>query len=100
MVSPWSCRFVYYSLYHMVSTTKIAVRGGKQLSSHYTRTAAYLTVFWISYPTVWLLGPSGLGLAQATTELIAFIFLPIFSKVGFSILDLNGLRHLEKGRAL
>ncbi|APH03280.1 bacteriorhodopsin [Bacillus weihaiensis] len=79
---------------------KIAVRGGKQLSSHYTRTAAYLTVFWISYPTVWLLGPSGLGLAQATTELIAFIFLPIFSKVGFSILDLNGLRHLEKGRAL
>ncbi|WP_226668950.1 bacteriorhodopsin [Metabacillus litoralis] len=72
----------------------IADNRGLALSKHYKKTAAYLTVFWISYPTVWIIGPSGLGLTQELTDVTAFIILPIFSKVGFSILDLNGLRKL------
>ncbi|UII57580.1 bacteriorhodopsin [Cytobacillus spongiae] len=74
---------------------KMAFRGSQELGKHYQRTALYLTAFWISYPTVWLLGPSALGLTQNGTEVLAFILLPIFSKVGFSILDLNGLRKLN-----
>lgn len=74
---------------------RIADSSGEGLSKHYKRTALYLTLFWILYPTVWLIGPSGLGLAQHVTDLVAFIILPIFSKVGFSILDLLGLRKLE-----
>ncbi|MBM7660334.1 bacteriorhodopsin [Bacillus mesophilus] len=73
---------------------KIADSSGLELSKHYKRTAAYLTLFWIAYPTVWLLGPSGLGLTQNITDVTAFIILPIFSKVGFSILDLWGLRKI------
>ncbi|TYS72561.1 lactococcin [Rossellomorea aquimaris] len=72
----------------------IAKSSDKQLGKHYTHTALYLTAFWFTYPTVWLLGPSGLGLTQDGVEVLAFIILPIFSKVGFSILDLGGLRKL------
>ncbi|MCT2536507.1 bacteriorhodopsin [Aquibacillus koreensis] len=73
---------------------QIATTSSEELGKHYTRTALYLTLFWIAYPTVWLLGPSGLGLTQSIVDLLAFIILPIFSKVGFSILDLAGLRRL------
>ncbi|WP_456277955.1 bacteriorhodopsin [Bacillus sp. AK128] len=73
---------------------KIAHSSGKDLGKHYKRTALYLTLFWIAYPTVWLLGPSGLGFTQNSTDVLAFIVLPIFSKIGFSILDLWGLRKI------
>lgn len=80
---------------------RIAKSSSDELSKHYNRTALYLTVFWIAYPTVWILGPSGLGLTQNVTDVTAFIVLPIFSKVGFSILDLWGLRKigLQKGNS-
>ncbi|KGX92319.1 lactococcin [Pontibacillus halophilus JSM 076056 = DSM 19796] len=74
----------------------IADAGGHELSKHYKRTAAYLTSFWVLYPTIWLLGPSGIGLAQEMVDVIGFVVLPIFSKVGFSILDLHGLRKLRE----
>ncbi len=74
---------------------QIADRSGHKLAIHYRRTAAYLTCFWILYPTVWVLGPSGVGLTQQTVDVLAFIILPIFSKVGFSVLDLYGLRRLR-----
>ncbi|MGM0847106.1 MAG: bacteriorhodopsin [Bacillota bacterium] len=73
---------------------KIAKSSDEQLSKHYNRTALYLTAFWFAYPTVWILGPSGLGITQSGIDVLAFIILPIFSKVGFSILDLGGLRKL------
>ncbi|MGP4070065.1 bacteriorhodopsin [Halobacillus sp. B29] len=74
----------------------IADSFGSRLSIHYKRSAAYLTFFWVLYPTVWLLGPSGAGLTQQAVDVLGFIILPIFSKVGFSILDLHGLRNLEE----
>ncbi|WP_226584087.1 bacteriorhodopsin [Halobacillus litoralis] len=75
---------------------RIADTFGHKLSVHYRRCAAYLTCFWVLYPTAWLLGPSGVGLTQDMVDVAAFIILPIFSKVGFSILDLHGLRRLYK----
>ncbi|WP_246938816.1 bacteriorhodopsin [Bacillus pinisoli] len=71
---------------------KIAKSSSAELYKHYNRSAAYLTFFWIGYPTVWILGPSGLAILQDSIAILSFIILPIFSKVGFSILDLWGLR--------
>jgi bacteriorhodopsin len=62
----------------------------------YTRLAAYLTIFWIGYPLTWLLGPSGIGLFSQEVDTLLFIFLPVFSKVGFSLYDLSMLRNLDK----
>ena len=66
----------------------------------YDRVATYLALFWIGYPLTWILGPSGLGVVSQPVDTALFILLPIFSKVGFSILDLGLLRKLggEKGR--
>ena len=68
----------------------------------YDRVATYLALFWIGYPLTWILGPSGLGVVGQSVDTALFILLPIFSKVGFSILDLGLLRKLggDKGHAL
>lgn len=66
-----------------------------RIAGIYNRLAAYLTVFWIGYPLVWLIGPSGLGIVSQSVDTVLFIVLPIFSKVGFSIFDLWQLRGLS-----
>ncbi len=68
---------------------------GRQLSELYDKLAAYFTVFWICYPIVWIIGPSGLAWINQTFETFLFCLLPFFSKVGFSFLDLHGLRSLH-----
>lgn len=70
-----------------------------ELSNLYNKLAIYLTVLWICYPTVWILGPSGIGLFNQTIDTLLFCVLPFFSKVGFSFLDLRGLRNLKNVRA-
>ena len=74
---------------------RIAYSEGKDLGSVYDKVAGYLCAFWLGYPLVWLLGPSGLGILSQTVDTWMFIVLPIFSKVGFSILDLYLLRQLS-----
>ncbi|MBW4542416.1 MAG: bacteriorhodopsin [Myxacorys chilensis ATA2-1-KO14] len=69
---------------------------GIEISSLYDKLVAYFTLFWISYPIAWLIGPSGLGWVNQTVETFLFCLLPFFSKVGFSYLDLNGLRRLNR----
>jgi bacteriorhodopsin len=63
-----------------------------EIGKVYRTVAAYLAMFWIGYPLTWILGPSGLGLVSQAVDTTLFILLPIFSKVGFSILDLGMLR--------
>ena len=75
---------------------RVAARQGARLSGIYDKLALYLTVLWFGYPAVWLLGPSGFGLLNQTTDTLLFVVLPFFSKVVFSILDLSWLRGLEK----
>ena len=69
-----------------------------ELSNLYDKLATYFTVLWIGYPTVWILGPSGIGLFNQTIDTLLFCILPFFSKVGFSFLDLHGLRNLYSTR--
>ncbi|WP_167852032.1 bacteriorhodopsin [Hymenobacter elongatus] len=73
---------------------RIAFDSDPELGGIYTKLASVLTVLWFSYPTIWALGPSGLGLLNQTTETLLFVVVPFFSKVGFSILDLQYLRDL------
>lgn len=69
---------------------------GADLSSFYNKLTAYFTVLWICYPIVWILGPSGFGVFNQTVDTFLFCLIPFFSKVGFSYLDLNGLRNLHR----
>lgn len=73
---------------------QIALDSDPELGGIYTKLVGFLTVLWISYPTIWALGPSGLGMFSQTIETALFVVVPFFSKVGFSIMDLNYLRDL------
>lgn len=73
----------------------IAQKQHQNLYRLYLFLATYLSVLWIGYPTVWLIGPSGLALVNQRIDTYLFVFLPIFSKVGFGLLDLIGLRKLN-----
>jgi len=73
----------------------IANTQGPDLARVFSRVAGLLTVLWIAYPTVWLLGPSGLGLLNQTIDTALFVFVPIISKVGWSFFDLRELRALK-----
>lgn len=80
----------------------LAAAGGADLKGVYDRSAGFLTVLWVAYPTIWALGPSGLGVLSQPVETALFVVVPVLSKVGFSIVDLSGLRGLrpaEVGRA-
>ena len=65
-----------------------------RVAKAYDKVAAFLTVLWVGYPTIWLLGPSGLAVFGRTVDTALFVLLPIVSKVGFSIYDLSQLRKL------
>lgn len=102
--SPDSLKYIWYSLgvialviillITWIPLKKIADRD-EHLSKHYKRVALYLTIFWVMYPTAWILGASGIGLTQGFIDTLAFIILPIFSKVGFGLLDVHGLRKMK-----
>jgi bacteriorhodopsin len=75
---------------------RIADSQGPELGRTYRRVAAYLTIFWVGYPLTWILGPSGTRWLGQDVDTILFVVLPIFSKVGFSLLDLSELRRLRE----
>ena len=72
-------------------------RHDAEVSDAYGKVAVYLALFWVGYPLTWILGPSGLGVVSQTVDTTLFILLPVFSKVGFSILDLGLLRRMGGG---
>ena len=73
----------------------IARNQGQNLYRLYIFLATYLTILWIGYPAAWIIGPSGLKIVSQNIDSYLFVILPIFSKVGFGLLDLLGLRKLK-----
>ena len=67
---------------------------GGELAALHNHLTVYFTVLWIGYPIAWIIGPSGLGWVNQDIDTLLFCVLPFFSKVGFSFLDLHGLRNL------
>lgn len=78
-----------------VPLRKIVKSQNEDLYKTYNQLAVYLTIFWIGYPTAWILGPSGLGIVSQQIDTYAFTILPAFSKVGFGIFTLYKLRKLN-----
>lgn len=68
---------------------------GSELARLYQKLTTYFTVLWIGYPVVWIIGPSGFGFINQDIDTLLFCILPFFSKVGFSFLELHGLRGLQ-----
>ena len=68
------------------------------LGAVYDRSAGLLTALWVLYPTIWMLGPSGVGAIGQSLETILFVVVPVVSKVGWSLFDLGQLRRYMDGR--
>ncbi|MCA0989755.1 bacteriorhodopsin [Guptibacillus hwajinpoensis] len=103
--SPDTLKYIWYSLGLVALAIILRIIWGPlkrmanesdQLAKHYKRMAIYLTSFWVLYPLAWFFGASGVGLTKGMVDTLAFIVLPIFSKVGFGILDLHGLRKIKE----
>jgi bacteriorhodopsin len=77
---------------------RVAQESDAEIGVIYRKLAGFLTLLWISYPTIWALGPSGLAVFNQTLETALFVAVPFLSKVGFSILDLSYLRNLATRR--
>lgn len=69
---------------------------GPEIAGVYRSSALFLTIQWLAYPLVWLIGKMGLDLLDATTTTILFIILPIISKAGFGFFNLTKLRALPE----
>jgi bacteriorhodopsin len=67
---------------------------GPEIERVYRKSALFLTIQWLAYPTVWALGSMGLDLLDSTTTTVLFIILPIISKAGFGFFNLMLLRQL------
>jgi bacteriorhodopsin len=103
-LSVGATRFVFYGIgvaalllifYIVFGPLREVARHDARVSRIYGIVSGYLALFWIGYPLTWILGPSGLGVVSQTVDTILFVLLPIFSKVGFSIVDLSLLRKME-----
>jgi bacteriorhodopsin len=62
------------------------------LARSYTTLAGYISVFFVTYPTVWYLSeviyPSGPGIFGAFETSVAFVVLPFFCKQVYGFLDM------------
>lgn len=60
--------------------------------------ASMLTVLWIIYPIVWLIGTEGAGLVSAPVEVFLFAVLDVLAKIAFGAILLGGLRRASGGQ--
>lgn len=108
-LSPTPVRYVWYGLGVVaflvilyliwVPLRAKAESQGPEMAAIFRRVAGLLSVLWVAYPAVWLLGPSGLGLLDQSMDSLLFTLVPILSKVGWSIVDLSSLRSLNERKA-
>ena len=75
---------VYYVLWGPM--LKLAKARSAQIGRVYTRNAAILSVLWLLYPVVFLLGSEGLNVVGAAAVLAAFAILDLLAKVGYGLL--------------
>ena len=101
-LSPAPARFVFFGLgvgallvlFGLVwgPLRREAYSKGTGLGSVFDKSAGLLGLLWVGYPTLWILGPSGIGLLSQPVETALFVVLPVVSKVGWSLFDLGHLR--------
>ena len=75
---------VYYVLW--APLMQAAKARSAEIGRIYTRNAAILSVLWLIYPIVFLLGSEGVGTIALGTEIAAFAILDLLAKVGYGLL--------------
>jgi bacteriorhodopsin len=68
----------------------------KEIAGVYRKSAIFLTVQWLLYPLVWLIGAPGLEWIDSTVTTALFVIIPIISKAGFGFFNLTLLRNMEE----
>jgi len=58
----------------------------------YKRGTLVLSVLWIVYPILFIIGTEALGLISASTETLLFMIVDVTAKVGFGFLLLSGIK--------
>ena len=70
------------------------------LARSYTTLSAYISIFFVLYPTVWYLSetiyPAGPGIFGAFETSVAFVILPFFCKQAYGFLDMYLIHEAEE----
>jgi bacteriorhodopsin len=74
---------------------RISKTQGKGIEKVYVASAVYLSVQWVLYPIVWLIGQPGIQAIDSFTTTLLFLILPVVSKAGFGFFNLIKLRNLD-----
>lgn len=85
---------VLYMLFGKLLSTVKAV-GGKKLTRLYTTLSLYLSVLWLAYPVVWLVGTTGQANISFLTENSYYTVLDLLAKVGFGFLLVWNVKKLS-----
>ncbi|MBC5991948.1 bacteriorhodopsin [Pontibacter sp. SD6] len=72
----------------------IAKTQGENITRVYRGSAMFLTIQWLLYPIVWLIGDTGMKVVSPFTTTVLFLIIPIVSKAGFGFFNLLKLRDL------
>jgi len=79
---------------------KMAKETSDVLARSYTTLSAYISIFFVLYPTVWYLSetiyPAGPGIFGAFETSVAFVILPFFCKQAYGFLDMYLIHEAEE----
>ena len=89
-----SCVFFLLVLWAVYGPAKEYV--ASEMKPLYTRLLTILTVLWLIYPVLWLLGTEGVGTLSLTGEIAVFAVIDVLAKVGFGILLVSGVGRTSK----
>lgn len=77
---------------------KAAAGQSKAVNGLFTRLAGVLTILWLIYPVLWIIGTEGLGEISLDTEITLFAIIDLLAKVGFGLLLVTGVISVYSGR--
>lgn len=89
-----SCTFFLLVLWAVYGPAKEYV--ASEMKPLYTRLLMILTVLWLIYPVLWVLGTEGTSTLDMTGEIAVFAVIDVLAKVGFGILLVSGVGRTSK----
>lgn len=91
-----SCLFFLVVLWKMFGEAKVlAQKKNKRSARVYMGLLTFLTIAWVCYPLVWLLGNSGYNVMTLTDETLVYAVLDISSKAVFGLLIVLNVAKLD-----
>ncbi|MBJ7470970.1 MAG: bacteriorhodopsin [Solirubrobacteraceae bacterium] len=74
---------------------KAAAAQGPATAALYGKLLGILTVLWLIYPVLWLLGTEGTGVISLDAEVAVFTVIDLLAKVGFGVVLVLGVKRLQ-----